>query len=133
MARRNMTAQSKGRYRALLNEAELVTALEERDFLVVEPELLTFPEQVSTFREARVIVGLGGAGMFNVIFSRPGTRVISIESSMAFVHGHANLFASMKHRYGFILGRQDLDDTTIVHKRWTVDVAGAIKAIESFA
>lgn len=133
VSRRNMTALSQGRYRALVNENELQAVLEARGFLTVEPELLSFADQVSVFRKAKVVVGLGGAGLFNVIFSGSGTRVISIESSTAFVHGHANLFASLGHRYGFILGRQDLEDETAVHKRWTLDVARAMKAIESFA
>lgn len=132
VARRNMTAASHGRYRALLNEDALIAALSERGFDIIEPELLPFETQVAIFRRAKIVVGLGGAGMFNVVFSRPGTRVVSIESSADFVHGHASLFAALNHRYGVIFGRQDLSDATIVHKRWTIDIARAVQAIESF-
>lgn len=31
------------------------------------------------FHEADVVVGPGGAGMFNTVFCRPGTKVVSIE------------------------------------------------------
>jgi Glycosyltransferase 61 len=132
VSRRSITQLYEGRYRALLNEEELVDALAARGFTIVEPELLPFEEQVAIFRGARTVVGLGGAGMFNVLFCAPGTRIVSIESSLAFVDGHASLFASLGHAYGFIFGQQDPTDDTFVHKRWTIDVPRAVAAIESF-
>lgn len=117
--------------RALQNENELIECLLIRGFQIVEPESMSFQEQMQLFQEAEIVIGLGGAGLFNVVFCRPGTRVVSIESSTAFVHGHALLFAALGHRFAFVFGRQDPNDDAPVHKRWSIDVTGAMEAIDS--
>jgi hypothetical protein len=131
LSRRSITRQSAGKYRALQNEDEVVAAAEALGFEICEPELLSIPAQIKLFGEAEIVVGLGGAAMFNVVFCKPGTRVVSIESSAAFVHGHASLFASLGHRYGFVFGSQDITDPAPVHKRWSVDLAGLTSILKS--
>jgi capsular polysaccharide biosynthesis protein len=132
VSRRSITQQSNGRYRALQNEDALLGALAARNYDIVEPELLAFPEQVRLFAEAELVVGLGGAGLFNVVFCAPGTRVVSIESSTSFVHSHALMFGGLGHPFGIIFGRQDLTDETPVQKRWSLDVAGVIRALQRY-
>jgi capsular polysaccharide biosynthesis protein len=132
VSRRSTTQQSNGRYRALQNEGALLGALAARNYHIVEPELLPFPEQIRLFAEAELVVGLGGAGLFNVVFCAPGTRVVSIESSTSFVHSHAQMFGGLGLPFGIIFGRQDLTDQTPVQKRWSLDVAGVIKALQRF-
>jgi len=132
ISRHSVTRASEGTYRALLNEAALVEALSASGYEIVEPELLPFREQVRLFAEADLVVGLGGAALFNTIFSAPSTRVVSIESSTAFAHGHACLFGALGHPYAFIFGRQDLEDDTPVQKRWTIDVEGVRRALRPY-
>ena len=119
-------------HRVLTNERELAAALEARGFTVVSPQDLPFSEQVRLFHNARVIVGLGGAGLFNVVFARPGVRLITIESGMTWVDAHANLFASCGAEYGIILGAQDESDPTPDQKRWSVDLPKTLAAIDQF-
>jgi capsular polysaccharide biosynthesis protein len=119
-------------YRALLNEDELCQALIDIGFVVVEPQHLTFQEQIRLFNNAKLVVGLGGAGMFNVAFCQPGTPVVSIESSAAFVSHHADLFSSLGHPYGVILGAKDLTDPTPIHYRWTVDVPAVLDVLRIY-
>lgn len=118
-----------GAYRGLVNEEELADRLRERGFTVVEPEYLSFPQQVRLFAEAKAIVGLGGAGMFNVVFSRPGTRVVTIESTTAFIDAHTNIFGSAGAEYGVIFGREDRADPRPSQKRWSLDVDRAVDII----
>lgn len=120
----------KNGYRELQNEEELINALQVRGFAIVEPELLEFEHQVSLFASARVVVGLGGAGMFNCIFCRPGATIVNIESSTVFAFNHANLFSSLDLKYSFLFGIQDVDDPAPVHKRWFLDVKRAIRYID---
>jgi capsular polysaccharide biosynthesis protein len=102
---------------------------ERLNFEIHEPETMTFADQIKLFRESSVVVGLGGAALFNVVFCKPGTTVVSIESSNSFVHNHAALFASLGHKYGFIFGCQDVTDTAPVHKRWSIDVDGLLSVL----
>jgi capsular polysaccharide biosynthesis protein len=132
LSRRSVTRETNGLYRALQNEDALVAAFSARGYEIVEPELLPFREQVRLFAEAELVVGLGGAALFNTIFSPPPTRVVSIESSAAFAHNHACLFGALGHPYAFIFGKQDPEDQTPVQKRWTVDVENVMRAIRDY-
>ena len=121
-----------GALRGLLNEAELAGALEKIGFTVIEPERLAFEDQAALFASANVIVGLGGAGMFNTVFSRPGTKVVTIEASTAFVANHGNIFKALGLEYGVIFGQRLPGDTNWPHHRWTVDVTKAVRQITDF-
>lgn len=52
--------------------AEIVGVVERHGFAVVEPQQLSFEEQVRLFRHARIIVGPGGAAFTNILFCQPG-------------------------------------------------------------
>lgn len=129
ISRRAVTQVSGGGYRALQNEDQLADALSRLGFVVVEPELLSFEEQVRIFSNARFIIGLGGAAMFSAVFAQPGTSLVSIESTSAFALNHARLFASLDLNYGFIFGEQNQAAGNYPHNPWTIDVPGVVQAI----
>jgi hypothetical protein len=64
--------------RILLNEAELKTLLEAEGFKVIFPEDFSLKEQIQLFYNAGEIIGVHGAGLTNLIFSRQGTRVTEL-------------------------------------------------------
>jgi hypothetical protein len=132
ISRRSITKASGGNYRALRNEDRLIAALESRGYEVLEPETLSFKEQVLRFSQASAVVGLGGAGMFNTVFCAPHTKVVSIEGTDTFALNHARFFASLNLEYGFIIGAEDLNGGNRPHNPWTLDVERAVKAIDSF-
>jgi capsular polysaccharide biosynthesis protein len=125
---------SKGSHstRQMLNEGELISRLAAIGFAIVEPEELSFPELVQTFSGARMVVGPAGSGMFNVVFCRPGTKIVDIESEPHWVYAHAGLFASCGLRYGIFSGEVDPSDSQTVHRRWHVNVEALIDRVQSF-
>lgn len=64
--------------RRLVNQAEIEQALTARGFAVVEPEGLTFDDQVALFTRARIVVGGAGAAITNLLFCRPDCPVITL-------------------------------------------------------
>ncbi|WP_151720968.1 glycosyltransferase family 61 protein [Gemmobacter serpentinus] len=118
-----------GSYRGLMNEEELIAGLRGLDFEIIDPETLPFAEQIRLMRAADVVVGLGGAGMFNAVFCRPGTKLVDIESGMVFADAHCNLFASMGLDYAVIFGEEDASDPRPSQKRWRLDIPRALEAI----
>ncbi|WP_123039507.1 glycosyltransferase family 61 protein [Cohnella candidum] len=64
--------------RKLLNERDVLDAIRDYGFRVVELEKLTFKEQVRIFASAKVILASHGAGLANLVFSRPGAKVIEM-------------------------------------------------------
>jgi hypothetical protein len=62
----------------IIRNEELTAARlsEEYSFVKIAPEKLSILEQIAIFNSAQVIVGAGGAALTNLIFCKPGTRVI---------------------------------------------------------
>jgi len=60
------------------NEPALAAALDERGFAVMTATDANHAEQIARFRAARVIVAVHGAGLTNLLFARPGARVVEI-------------------------------------------------------
>jgi hypothetical protein len=108
--------------RVMLNEAELIDRLRSLRFDIVEPQFLTASEQIATFAAADLVVGPSGAGMFNAVFCRPGTRLIDIESEPHWICPHTCLFASAGLDYGIVEGLATDDDWSAHHKPWRVNI-----------
>jgi len=117
-------------YRLFQNEAALIERLRADGFHIFAPEDHCFEEQVATFNSARIVVGPSGAGMFNTIFCRPGTTVVSLEPLLTWLQLHTNLFSSMGHNYALVLGGADQNDPT-VQKRWSTDVDAVMRFLRT--
>jgi capsular polysaccharide biosynthesis protein len=131
ISRQGHTSRNPG-YRMLVNEQELAAHLTREGYSVYEPERDPPALQWQRFNEADQIVALGGAALYNCAFCRPGTPVVTIESSTDFVRPHSDLLSSLDLKFALVIGRQDANDPTPVHKRWFVDAAAVAKAVHSF-
>lgn len=116
--------------RCFMNESEFIEKLIKRGFTIFEPQQHTITEQIRMFASAKIIVGGSGSGMFNCMFAPTGTTIVDIESAPNWLYAHTNLFASLGHNYGLILGEVDASDPAPVHKRWTLNVQKAIQRID---
>ena len=125
-------SQEPGAPRGLIDEAALAVALAALGFIAFEPEALPVIGQIQLFAQAEMIVGLSGAGMFNAVFCRPGTRIVCIESMPVFLARHATLFASLGLDYSMILGREDEADPRMLHRRWRIELDPALAHIRDF-
>jgi hypothetical protein len=76
--RRIYVTRSDTKKRRVTNEAELIPILEKRGFEIVAPGLLSLREQAALFASASHVVGPHGAGLTNILFSAPRTRVLEI-------------------------------------------------------
>jgi len=56
--------------RRLINEEIILKALRMRKFCIVRPELMSLKQQVETFHSARVVVGVHGSGLTNLIWAQ---------------------------------------------------------------
>lgn len=127
---RRMRSAEMGVYRVLRNELELRHALENIGFESIETEYMGPIDQIRAMAGARVIVGLGGAGMFNTVFCPAGTRVLDIESTPRFTNAHTNIFASCGMNYGVHLGREVKDTARTDHLDWEVNVQEILRSLD---
>lgn len=119
-------------YRGLLDEQALADRLASLGYVTIEPEFMTAEEQIRLFAGADRIVAIGGAGLFNTVFCRAGTRLMDIESTALYLDAHSNIFAGCGLDYGLMIGREDAADSSLAHKRWSIDLEAAMPAIAEF-
>ena len=79
--------------RKIINDVEVKSFLINQGFKIISLENYSFKEQVFLFNSAKIIIGLHGAGLTNVIFSKIGTKIIEIQSHSV---GDANKNLSLK-------------------------------------
>ena len=118
--------------RPLLNEGKLVKRLQSAGVFIIDPAAMSVEAQIATFAGATHVIGLGGAGMFNVVFCRQGAKVLDIESSTRFLEAHSNIFSSCGLEYSLMVGREDPDDPADIHKRWWLDLPRAMPEVRRF-
>ena len=76
--RRIFVSRRSARGRRLLGEAAMLPMLERLGFEAVEMERLDLDAQAALMAEAAAVVAPHGAGLANILFCRPGTRVLEI-------------------------------------------------------
>ena len=74
-------SRSNQKTRRIVNEHEVISVLAAYGFETVNPEDLAHSQQVALFSEASVVIGTTGAAFTNLLFCKPGCRVIEIRPS----------------------------------------------------
>lgn len=91
--------------RIIANEAQLLPDLERRGFESVTLSGLSIVEQAELFAGAEAIVAHHGAGLTNLAFCAPGTKVIEVFQQGHFAPCFARLAQLGGLPYGFLVGR----------------------------
>jgi hypothetical protein len=92
------------RKRRLSNDAELLAALEAEGFAAVEAESLPFAEQAALASRTRVLVGVHGAGLTNMLFMTEGAHVVEIANPRYPSPAFYALAAALGLRYWLVWG-----------------------------
>jgi len=66
------------------NEEDVLGVIKEYGFELVCPETMTFEEQISLFSNADWIIGGSGAAFSNLVFCKPGCKVLCIVDSVKY-------------------------------------------------
>ncbi|MNK70083.1 hypothetical protein D3C87_894940 [compost metagenome] len=77
---RKIFAARNGSYRKLLNQREIEARVEKLGFEVVHTDELDLEAQIRAFQDAEVIVGPTGAQMTNMVWCKPGAKVVVLAS-----------------------------------------------------
>ena len=90
--------------RAILNEDEIVRALEPYNVTVVQAERMTLREQIDLFADAGMIIGPHGAGIQNALWAPRGCRVLELVNARYFSGVYWTLAESLGQPYGLVAG-----------------------------
>lgn len=120
--------------RKLVNSEEIETLLVADGFVIVEPEKLTFLQQLQLFKHAKTIVSSTGAALASAVFCIPKTKVIvimSIHEDMIYRYWY-NMLHPLNINVGYVLGHtinsdQEMHSDFIVN---TADVLSILKVME---
>ncbi len=117
--------------RLMVNEEAVAQKLAAEGFAIIRPHNMSARQQIEAFSAADVVVGAAGSAMFNSVFSRPGTRIIDIESEPHWIFAHANLFGSCGLDYGILEAKAVDHDWSVVHKPFSVNVDALLARVTS--
>ena len=79
--------------RKLLNENQLFKKLKNIGFKLVEFEKYSFDDQFSIASNCKIMLGYHGAGLTNLLFMKPGSKLIEIMNKF-YDHPHMEIFSN---------------------------------------
>lgn len=90
--------------RQITNESEVISFLSERGFSPVVLSGMSWQDQVSLFKGANIVIGPHGAGLTNIAYCKPGTKVIEIATPEYFNPCFYTLAAAAYCDYRLLIG-----------------------------
>ncbi|MBB3057097.1 glycosyltransferase family 61 protein [Mucilaginibacter gotjawali] len=91
--------------RKVLNEEAVIEALKKEGFEIIEPDQLGIDQQVDLMQQSKIVIGVHGAALSNLVFSRNHTVVIEIFSPDYFrTDCFYTLSSALKLNYWYIVG-----------------------------
>ena len=104
--------------RKVKNEEDILPVLQKFGFEIIYLETIEFEKQVGLMVNAKVVLGMHGAGLTNMLFMERGQKVVEIIINGK---GHNNCYFNMAnelgHEYYYIVGETndpDNPDTDII-------------------
>lgn len=90
--------------RRLLNEQDVAALLQDQGFETVYPETMNFRQQLALFAGAEEIVAAHGAGLTNIAFCPPGTRVLELFPPSYINQGFWTMASLGQLKYAYLIG-----------------------------
>ncbi len=117
-------------YRNTNNAKEIEDMLIAEGFFVIEPEKLSFSEQVNLFSNAEVLVGVTGAAFANLIFCKPETKIIILISDYKnMIYGYwQNMASAVGNKVTYVIG-ECADASSQLHSNFQIDLPDLLDAI----
>lgn len=132
--KRRLFLRRTGKSRQINNSIEIEAMVREHGFEIIEPETLSFAEQVRLFSSAELIVSQGGAALGNIIFAPAGCHVIVLTTwSPYIIHYYfSNLASIMEQRCTLVMCDpiQSEPGQHRAHMGINVSITTLIKAIQ---
>ena len=114
------------------NSVQIEKLLLDRDYVLVEPEKLTFLQQVILFNNAQEIISPSGAALANVIFCKPGTRIVILMAKhQRMIYKYwSSMLATFQLRFFYMFGNIINSDNLGIHSDFILDVSTFMDLLE---
>ena len=120
--------------RMVTNASEIEKLLIAKGYVIVEPEKLTFLQQIQLFRHVKEIVSPTGAALANAIACKPGAQVaILMSKHKDMIYGYwSNLLSPFGIKVNYVLGSIVNNHDLGMHGDFTVDAGCIDELLEGF-
>lgn len=111
-------------HRAIANDAEIEIELTARGYVVIEPEKLSFEEQVVLFSSAKIVVAATGAACANLLFIPSSAHfviLIAKHRHMPYYYWQAMAHA-VNNEVAYVLGQPEGENPTSIHARFRIEI-----------
>jgi capsular polysaccharide biosynthesis protein len=118
--------------RNITNSAEIEKTLVENGYVVIDPEHLSFMEQVSLFHNAEDVVSPTGAALANSIFSRPGSKccVLMAKHENMIYRYWLNMLSPLGIQVSYVIGSPVQKNSSSIHTDFYVDLEQLANMLE---
>lgn len=99
-------------HRKIENEGEIIAVCQKYGFVVVELENLSVLEQIQTFRDAKFVVSVHGAGLTNIIHCNKDVKVLELDTENFRDNGYKLLTQILSCSHYFYSGKTH--DTSVL-------------------
>jgi hypothetical protein len=129
--RRLYISRADSRSRRLLNEELIMDLVEGAGFECVALAGMSILDQIALFAEASHIIGPHGAGMANLVFCNPGTKICEFHMSTHVNWRIRYLAACRNLKYGCIFGPTDEPAQPSPHAdTWTIPASTIVELVK---
>lgn len=118
--------------RNISNSEDVEAMLITQGFIVIEPEKLSFIEQVNIFSNSDIIVGATGAAFGNLIFCNAKTKIIILTSDYKnMIYGYwQNMAHAVGNNVTYVIG-ESVDVQSHLHSNFKINISDIKDAIAS--
>jgi len=104
-------SRQNSKFRKIINFDEVQLLLEKYNYQIVDTEKLSFNEQIKIYNSSKVIGGLHGGGLTNMLFMEKGSFVLEVRRNKD-MHNNCyfSLATSLDHKYYYTLADSETDD-----------------------
>lgn len=124
-------SRGSGNLRQIINIEKVEQILLASGVHMLEPDSMSFQEQVVACSNAKIIVGPVGASLVNMIFAAKGCKIVVLAPyyDEANYFYYTNLAGVLGHRIHFVLGRQPCKSRHPMHRDYFVDEDALLSAL----
>ena len=108
--------------RKIINFQEVKTILEKYDYEILDFEKLSFEDQIIISNRARIIGGLHGGGLTNMLFMNSNSLVFEIRDKKDYTNNcFFSLASDLNHKYFYFLGKA-IDENNFYGSNYNIDI-----------
>ncbi|NBF09323.1 glycosyltransferase family 61 protein [Pseudomonas sp. Fl4BN1] len=117
-------SQKSGNIRHIKNIIEIESMIAAKGIKKITSDSMTFSEQIAACFYAKVIIAPIGASLSNMIFCRPGCKIIALAPYYqdASYFYYSNLSGVLGHELYYVLGPQSDTDLHPIHRNYHIDI-----------